>query len=57
MKTIDCLPFGCAILSQEDRGRSEESDTHCHPHGEIYVVLAGHLISASADARWLMHDG
>ena len=57
MKTIDCLSPGCMILAQEDHGRTEQGDAHCHPHGEIYFVQAGHLISASADAQWLIPAG
>lgn len=57
VRTLDCLPPGCALLSQKDQGRTEESDLHRHPHGEIYVVQAGHLVSASGDARWLIPAG
>lgn len=57
METIDCLPPGCVILSQSDQGRIEDVGTHRHPHGEIYLVKAGHLISASDEARWLIPAG
>ncbi|MFS3136255.1 helix-turn-helix domain-containing protein [Gluconacetobacter sacchari] len=30
---------------------------HSHSHGEIYVIQNGHLLSTSADARWLIPAG
>lgn len=57
MEIINCLPPSCAILSQEDQGRSDDSSIHRHPHGEIYIVQAGHLVSAASNARWMIPAG
>jgi len=57
LSSVDCLPVGCALLALSDFERNDDIGTHCHPHGEIYAVQAGHIISASEDARWLIPAG
>ncbi|MCQ8242423.1 AraC family transcriptional regulator [Rhizosaccharibacter radicis] len=57
MDMIDLMPPGCAILSQTDRERSEESPLHRHPHGEFFVLRSGHLVSATEAARLLIPPG
>lgn len=54
---IDCLPVGCSILAEIDCRRHGDSQPHCHPHGEFYVVHEGHIVSMSENARWLIPAG
>lgn len=54
---IDRLPPCCDLLAEIDDRRSDDSAMHRHPHGEVYVLRSGQLVSSSAGARWLIPAG
>ena len=54
---VDRLPPGCDLLAEIDDRRSDDSATHRHPHGEVYVLRSGQLVSSSDGARWLIPAG